>query len=434
METDRKKSNGIFQYPLSDLANTIMKTDMDYEKEPDGMWNLCIALKLTGMVDIEKVKSSMQSIVKENDALHSNICKVRNSYYIKILDTYHFEVQIEQADSMEAARQKCSEYAAIHIDVFHNLPIEATLFCINSAENLLFIKTHHVISDATSLLLIKKGFQTHYFNQMKDITGTHGSYKNFMEAEIEFAQSDKAKKQEIYWEEECKNYKPIVFPVDYSKKNGFSHFLSRYTLDAKELQRVAKQEKTSVFNVVLTIIQMAFAKVNHVWDSMIYYLYENRMDKEYMETIGCLTRAIPNRYQFQKDETIGSIHKKMRSCIAKGFNNRDKSMKYGYFLSDYVISYQTIKGQEQESVSSAMELSPVFVVRRFEWMFLMITETEDTISVFHVCDLRKFGPDYLECLKNASLEAADFICNNPEQSFGDYMESKKHEEEDIILI
>lgn len=425
-------------YPLTELANEIMKTDYDSDEARDCKWNLCLAFKILGEISIEHLKKSVTRVIRENKAMHSKITIKNGKYYIYDDEFQNYNIRIYQVESMNQAITEARKYGSIPIDVFNNIPIEAVLFQISHKENLLLLKTHHVIADATSLILIVKNIIKYYISpNMKEIP-EYGSYFEFMNSEEEFAKTDKAKKETIFWEQEFAGYKPIRFSTDYSKANGPSYNIGRFSFDTKRLQSVAKKYKTSVFNVVLTIFHLAFAKINNVSDTALYYLFENRLEPKYGETIGCITRAIANRYTFEENEIIDSMHKKMRNKIATGFNNREKSLRFDHFVSDFVISYQTLssKRENMRLGECTVEMQPIMLVRKFPWLFIMVTESEEKVSVFFSCDLRKFSEEYLEKLKSVSLEAEKFVCCMSEKSFRDYIDNSENDSENdnIILI
>ena len=436
------EKDGKVLYPLTELANKIMKTDLSNKEERDCKWNLCIALKLSGTLDMEKLQTSFERIISENDALHSKICMVYEEYYLYIADSYDFRLKKRQVDSIKTAIHESRIFGSIPMDIVSQIPLDVVVYSVNEMENLLLIKTHHVITDATSLILIVKNFIKYYSNPDEICNSSFGSYLEFMQEEQLFETTQKANNEIDYWKKEFQGYSPIRFPIDNLSTNGPSYNIANFSFHSKKLQRLAKQEKTSVFNLVLATFHLAFAKVNHVSDTAINYLFENRMNSKYQGTIGCLTRAIANRYVFDDDEVIGSIHKKMRTKISTGFNNRKKSLQYDYFMSDFIISYQTINETRSsyELDGGKLELYPIMLVRNFPWLFILITETEEKISVFFSCDLRKFNKEYLEKLKTACIEAEKFICSMPEKTFVEFINGTNEEcenngyEDNFILI
>ncbi len=425
-------------YPLTELANEIMKTDYDSNEARDCKWNLCLAFKILGEISIERLEISITRLIMENEAMRSKISVKNGKYYIYDEEFQNCSIVIKQVKSINQAISEAKKYGSIPIDVFNNIPIEVVLFQISHKENLLLLKAHHVITDATSLLLIVKKIIKYYIAPNVEEEPRHGSYYEFMKEEEEFAKTNKAVKEIAFWDQEFAEYKPIRFPIDYSKENGPSYNIARFSFDTKRLQNVARKYKTSVFNVVLTIFHLAFAKINNVSDTALYYLFENRLDPKYRETIGCITRAIANRYTFKENETIESIHKKMRNKISTGFINREKSLRFDHFVSDFVISYQTLssKRENMKLDECTIEMQPIMLVRKFPWLFIMVTESEEKVSVFFSCDLRKFSEEYLENLKLISLEAEEFVCRMPEKSFRDFIDNSESdfENENIILI
>ena len=421
-------------YQFSFLPSMLLKYGkLKTRKTGGGGLNQPLALFLDGGVEVDKLIRCVQRIVDEEEALHSYVIEKDDKFFIKVKDNYKFHLnQIKvQGDTREQRQENAmalaSKDAAKFIDIFseEGSVFDLTLYEIDEDLHLILLIGNHVYFD-TSTLMVMLWNIFKYYEDEDYVREFSEPYKNFMLEEMEFFKSDKAVEQIAYWEKEFEDYEPLRFDLDEKRKVEMSSIVAKFSLDEERLNKVAKENKTSIFNTMMLIFHMAIARIHKTNDTLTQYAISNRANTKYSNTIGYIARTIDNRFKFEDEDTITQLHRKMRKKMGEGFKNYQVCQAtFGQVA--HVIAYEQMGTSAPDLVFNGKKtrIIPIDVTREsFDFICIMIMEGHGKeMEIYMESDTQFVSRDYLIQMREASLLAEKFLVEHPDRTFSDYMRS-----------
>ena len=153
---------------------------------------------------------------------------------------------------MEKVFSEIRKWNAKPIDIFNENLYEFHLYQLSSDEHILFIKANHLLSDGPSIRAIYGKLASYYSGQ--EVVSS-GSWSDFIQERQNYEESIRGKEDGKYWEDLIKNEKMYV-SYDEIKKASLEIVSAKesYILSHQDLQKIADENKTSVFNTLLTIL------------------------------------------------------------------------------------------------------------------------------------------------------------------------------------
>ena len=219
----------------------------------------------------------------------------------------------------------------------------------------IFIKLHHVISDAWSMALVLSKVIEYYEILLKEekIEEEIPSYKLFIESEEKYGTSTQYERDKKYWEEKYEN-KPML--VSLSQKNGVIHAEGNrktYSISKEEKEKIEKfcsESKVSVAVFFEAIVSLYAARVNNADEITLCSLALNRSGRVERKIVGMFNNILPMTIHFQWKESFLELCQKITKEHYEIFRHQkypyDKIMqsireKHGISnIYDIMVSYQ----------------------------------------------------------------------------------------------
>jgi len=289
--------------------------------------------------------------------------------------------------------------------------------------HILYMSVHHAFLDFGSIMIALKSIYSVYNGGDVLFKGS-SEFSKFMKEEIEFSGTEAATHEDEYWKKELAGAKPIdLSKLPTTTKKDINPDDLMVIFEKDELRKLASKYKTSVFNVMMLIIHMGIAKANDQNDTMSQYAISNRSDAEYRYTLGCITRMLTNRVQFDDDMTIIELNRLMRKKIGDGYQNRHVAGKTQLGAIPYVIANEDLDDLDVMPLFNGqpVQMDYVHIARTMDFLSVLIIPIGlDKLSIGIVTDVSRFGEHAFKFLDGAML-AYNFISKYPDKTFGDFM-------------
>lgn len=434
-----KDKNGRYEFPVDGLLISML----DNYNEDSGMdctYNLTVQMGLYGKLDIARMEKAFNRIIAENDSLRASFSKKGNEYFIRIRESYELSLSITNidGDTKEDRKKEAYKQAKIvsdkAIDVYNSVGFMVDVLKIDEDEHLMVMNFHHALSDGTTLGILIATLLEYYKNEEVVFPKSSGTFLEYINEEYEFLNSDLSKEEKKFWEDKFESYKPSEYTIDENEELTESCLLSHILLNKDELTAIAKKNKTSLFNIVVTIYLMAISKIEGRNDVALSYLLAARNNPKYKTTYGFITRPTNIRYTFSNEEKFEDIHKRIRMEIAKGVSNYRTSSPY--VRDGYILAYQNQNDGMELPVfeGKPIDLSFAELKRTPYWMVIRINEDGSNIVTSNECDTRKHSKEYLEKLRLASIQAQEFLVSKSQSTFGDFINISKEDNQEEAFV
>lgn len=435
---DIKQSSGNCNLPLTSMQKTILYSQKNYPNKSS--WNLSIALRIEGHIDQDKLKKSIERLVEKHEVLRSKIIFFEQEAFfqvgsedidfniVKIGDEYQ---SIEQKEIL--AREMLRKESLTPIDLFENLLMKTFLYKISENINYLLINIHHIIADGWSLSILFKELFEFYSNPELKISHSLSQFSEFSLYEKDTFNSKKGIEQLNFWKKEFEGFKyKFELPLKTDKPHNSIVDVEFMIIDKKtteNLREFTKQQKVSVFHVLLMTYHLTIMKKFNICDSCIGMMVANRNIKNFNNTIGLLARVLPSRIIVDKKEGIKDVLNRIKiksgaaldnqMCSINEIMNNDINSKNITFdeLIKFFIVYQNF-GNINTNVEE-LKFSTGIVNQReaFCPLGLIIYENSEVVvssieydpCYFDKKDINEFIKSYKNILNQIITENSNFI-------------------------
>lgn len=159
------------------------------------LYNMCGGLLFDEIMDIEKIKYSFKTIIKNQDAFRTCFKIFNGNCYQIILDEVDFDIDVFNDDekNINAIINNFSKPFN-----FENAPLlRVGVYYLNDSKTLIVIDSHHIIMDGTSLNILVNDFYKLY--NEKNVKKPKLSYIDYSFWENDYLKSNEIKDIENYW-------------------------------------------------------------------------------------------------------------------------------------------------------------------------------------------------------------------------------------------
>ncbi|PYG87829.1 fengycin family lipopeptide synthetase D/tyrocidine synthetase-3 [Ruminiclostridium sufflavum DSM 19573] len=192
---------------------------------------------------------------------------------------------------------------------------------------LLMIDMHHIISDGISVMTVLQDFGSLYNGEVLEPVQLH--YKDFAEWQKKFLLSEKARKQEKYWENVLGGELPLLnMPYDYTRADTrtFDGDSLRFTVDRRAvsaLKRIASQESITLNSLLMSVYAVMLNKYTAQREIMIGSLVSGRNHPDIESMVGMFNNFLPVKLLVSPEISFVDFAVKNTGTIFTAYENQD---------------------------------------------------------------------------------------------------------------
>ncbi|GIO85790.1 hypothetical protein J25TS5_27220 [Paenibacillus faecis] len=203
----------------------------------------------------------------------------------------------------------------------------AELVKVSETEHVLFVDTHHLISDGYSMAVFMRElvelYQGHVLPELKV------QYTDFSVWQHRVTDEQKIMKQEAYWLHQLEGEPPVLnLPTDYPRPGQLSMEGERLrqVLDAgltERLRRLAAETGTTLFMVMLSAYKVLLHKYTGQDDLIVGTPVSGRNHPDIEPLIGVFINTVAIRSYPAKDKTFHAFLEEVRRSCLGAFDHQD---------------------------------------------------------------------------------------------------------------
>lgn len=352
-------------FELTNPQKSIWYTESFFENTP--ISNICGVLKINQEVEFDVLEKALNIFVENNDSFRIRI-SVKNDSPVQYVENFHsFDVPLDLIDTDEDLKEIGEQLSQEVFNVRDSQLYKFRIFKFKNGTGGFMALMHHLISDAWSSGLLINQVMDIYANLINGSTPTinHSSYIEYISSENEYLQSEKFKKDEIYWLEKFATIPEVAtLPCPKSKQSISSISLRKtYCLSKDIINKINEfciQNKVSLFNFFIGIYSVYISKACNLQDFVLGTPILNRSSFKEKNATGMFINTAPFRVAIDSnytfDQFLGNIAKDTMSML--------RHQKYPYQmmletlrktnsdlpnLFDISLSYQNMRSNKQTS-------------------------------------------------------------------------------------
>ena len=318
-------------YPLSHPQKRIWFSEKLYNVT--NYSNITISFNFHRSIDYGLLKDVIDYVYIKNESLRTRIFErdgLPRQYFEKHHSTEIFmKYFLKEGDI--SYRHWLNDYIAKPIGLSESSLIEFSLVKFQTKNDVLFIKTHHIISDAWTNGLLCKQITDCYnkFSKNEPFEIEETSYVNYIENELKYKESKRFMDNKAFWHSVFRDLPEQIFT--HNKKTSFTSERKNFLFSVqhtKKITRFCNSEKISLYNFLFSVLSILVYKYFGVKNFIIGTLTHNRFSRTDKKTPGMFVNTLPIRIRVDPDKTFYDLNCTVQNSIAGSFKNQ----KYPYDL------------------------------------------------------------------------------------------------------
>lgn len=300
------------------------------------MHNLPASIRIKAKIQKAVLEKTLHFIIQRHPSLRTAIVVEEGVPVQKIMESglEQFKPHLEVIKASEDKIVDLLNYEARFAFNKNEAPLfKAKLYELGECDFVFFFMVHHAIWDGWSFDIFFEELNTVYtaFSKnespvfIKNPEITYADYSSWLHHLI----TEKILNKQIsYWEDKLKGPLPILdLPLDYRRPLKISHEGSTFpfTLSGKTAQALrlyAKNNNSSLFNVILTAFKITLSRYSGLEDIIVGLPVRGRTRPEIMQTIGYFVNTVALRSEINLNQSFEANLKQVTHVALEAFDNQ----------------------------------------------------------------------------------------------------------------
>jgi len=301
-----------------------------YQRET-GLYNVPVALRLRGTLNIEAIKASLQEIVARHEVLRTSFPEVGDSTIQSIAAEAELAIPVVGLGEDELT-QVLRQQARQSFNLSHGPLIRASLFRINSQDHVLLVVLHHIICDGWSLGIMLRELGVLYDAFSKGAASSLQplpiQYADFSQWQREWLQGDLLERQLEYWKRQLADLEAVGLPTDrpYPARPtlaGASETLRLSQPLVETLKSVSRQQGVTLFMTLLAAFKILLYRYTGRTDIACGSPVANRNRQEIEPLIGFFVNTLVLRTRLAADSSVAELLRQIREVSLQAYAHQD---------------------------------------------------------------------------------------------------------------
>ncbi|AQU81375.1 MULTISPECIES: non-ribosomal peptide synthetase [unclassified Halomonas] len=330
------------QMPLSPAQKRLWLVDRlaGSSSERTG-YNMSAALNLTGQLDTEAIKSTLDVIVDRHEVLRTRypenevgepiaIIVPGNPVEIEWVDL----VDLEGDQQRDQAQQLMEEHAQRVFDLSSGPLLRAAVIRLSPRSHLLLLCAHHIVFDGWSEAVFIKEFVTTYRaliddeeSELPDLPIQYVDYAAWHEKALSGAAFEQSA---TFWRRYLRDVPPLsTLPGDFARPSQVSHAGSALSMTlspdlSQALNKLAAQRGTTLFTLLLASFQLLIHRQTRQHDLVVGTDVAGRSHPDVEPLIGFFVNVIPLRSRLADGQIdFGHWLEQVQTSVLDAFDHQN---------------------------------------------------------------------------------------------------------------
>ncbi|MEM7114034.1 MAG: amino acid adenylation domain-containing protein, partial [Chloroflexota bacterium] len=310
----------------------------------DTSYNIPLALKLEGELNIPALEQSLNEIIRRHDALRTIFPATENEAYqvIKPHTRFHLPIiEVPHSDLAGWRSPNAKDLSCLNlIQQEAKKPFDLTqssfrfqLLRINPIHHILLCTTHHIISDGWSHAIFTRELAALYEacsnNQPSPLAPLPVQYGDYAHAQRQWLQGKTLDKLVTYWRNKLADAPAqLDLPTDFTRPAVQTHSGGhhRHQLDAQlsqSLRHLCATNDATLFMGLLAAFKMLLHRLSQQDDIVIGTPIANRNQLETEQLIGFFINTLVLRTELESNQSFAELLTAVRTTTLDAYAHQD---------------------------------------------------------------------------------------------------------------
>ena len=396
-ELMKKKAAKSQFFPLSFAQSRLWF--LDQLDSGSSVYNLPIALSLSGKLDITLLEKSLNEIIKRHEILRTCFTEVKEEVFQKVLpslsvklDLINFPTSVNQQEIQTYIKQEAStKFDLTQVPLFRS-----QLLKLAEDEYVLLLTMHHIISDYWSMRVLIQELATIYqgnASALKELPIQYVDYAVWQKNWLESTGKDAPwRVSTAYWKKQLENHSPLLqLPTDYPRPSvpslqGATQYFTLTTELSESLKTLSRREGVTLFMTLLAAFKILLYRYTAQEDILIGSTIANRNRPELENLIGLLVNNLVFRSNLSGNPRFIDFLHQVRETTLNAYTHQD--LPYEYLVKELQLERD-------------LSYNPLFQV-----MFILHNTPSQTVQLSNLT-LKYLTPDSQTARFDLSLDMSE---------------------------
>ncbi len=417
-------------YPLSSAQKRLFILN---ELSPESLvYNIPLAIKIEGNLDLNKLEKSFHTIVQRHDALQTTFEIVDGIPMQLIHENIAWKLEHKRDPQFDLKRALPNWIKPFNLVLGPLFRIELVEVAMDLYY--LFLDFHHIITDARSLTILIEEFSLLYSGF--PLPSLQMNYRDYALWQHELLASDLLQKQKKYWLDQLsQDLSTLNFPADYPqlapaslKGERLYFFLDVQT--TSRLRQFAKEQRLSLYMLLLTIYGTLLHRYTGETEVIIGSSIEGRSKAELRNVMGVFINALPIKLAIPSLKRFNTLLHEVKETCLEAYQNQLFPYEE---LTNLLVKdrsrgqnpiFQTLFDFHKGSRSKinlkelSLESIPIYPSASKLDLSLEAIENETTIELFFEYKSDLYSQQTIQRLVNGFVNIALSVIQNPACTIG----------------
>jgi amino acid adenylation domain-containing protein len=302
-------------------------------------YNIAFAIRLRGQLKVDALELSLAEIVSRHETLRTTFIAFEGrpvqvvAPYLEITLPV-IDLRGEAAEEREErARQLAGEEARRVFDLAQGPLLRATLLRLDTAEYVLLLTMHHIISDGWSMGVIVREMAALYDafgkGQTSPLPELPIQYADFAIWQREWLEGEEVQSQLSYWKQQLGGDLPVLnLPFDRPRaamqsERGAKQPITFAPELTSSLRELSKQEGVTMFMTLLAAFQSLLYRYTDQEDVCVGSSVAGRTRREIEGLVGFFLNTLVLRTDLSGNPTFRELLGRVREVALKAYANQN---------------------------------------------------------------------------------------------------------------
>ncbi|KYC42732.1 non-ribosomal peptide synthetase [Scytonema hofmannii PCC 7110] len=302
-------------------------------------YNIPIALRLIGTLNVAALEQSLEEIIRRHEALRTNfitvdgepsqIIQTQTNWMVSIVDLKHLSTTEQEIVSQQLAQQQATQ----PFDLARQALVRATLVVLSETEHIFLMCMHHVVSDGWSMGVFVQELAVLYnaysHGQPSPLAPLPIQYADFAIWQREWLQGDVLQNQLSYWQKQLADAPALLsLPTDRPRPavQTFAGAHQEFALSIELTQRLTKlsqEQGCTLFMTLLATFNTLLYRYTEQEDILVGTPIANR-NRTYLEgLIGFFVNTLVLRTDLSGNPSFLQLLGRVRQMAMEAYSHQD---------------------------------------------------------------------------------------------------------------
>ncbi|MGX5439995.1 amino acid adenylation domain-containing protein [Bacillus thuringiensis] len=299
-----------------------------------GAYHIPMALLVKGEVEVHRLENAFKKFIERHEILRTGFEVVDDELIQRIYSKVDFNLEYQCLDMVvtdeeslrDLTSQQCKE-STKPFDLNKPSLMRAKLIKIRENKYVLVVNFHHIIADGVSQGIL--------MNEILDLYNSYElpkiniQYKDYVEWNNTYNQSNAIKKQEQYWLDIYSNIPPkLELPYDYKKENidtfegGNVYFPIGKELSEK-IRGMAKDTGSTLYMLMLSAYYILLHKYTGKTDIVVGTAASGRLHQDLQDIFGVFVNTLALRTNINDSKSFKDLLEQIKENTITAFENSE---------------------------------------------------------------------------------------------------------------